>query len=333
MGTERAKIAAGRGTGDGPGDVATLMREVRRLEIRARRRVDDLLGGEYHSAFRGRGIEFAEVREYQPGDEVRLIDWNVTARAGRPFVKRFVEERQLTVFLVVDASASMRFGTRGKTKARAAAEAGAMIALASARNNDRCGLMLFGDTHTHVPASKGRGHSLRIVRELLAAERGAGPDAGGRERSDGPRTLAEALREADRHLAQRAIVVVITDLVPALGEPAPANAPPPWARALGMLARRHEVVVIAVEDAAEHALPALGLVEFMDAETGQAVRMDLSRGAARRMAAAAAEARRRNDRAIGLSGAEVLRVHPHEPIADALHRFFTARAGVKRAAR
>ena len=148
-----------------------VLRRVRRLEIRTRRLVDESLAGSYHSVFKGRGVEFAEVREYEPGDDVRTIDWNVSAKMGHPFVKKFTEERELTVMLVVDASASGRFGTRASTKLETAAEIAALLAFSAIRNNDRVGLLLFTDrVERFVPPRKGRQHGLRVLRELMAFE-------------------------------------------------------------------------------------------------------------------------------------------------------------------
>lgn len=219
-----------------------LMREVKRLEIRSRRRVDQLLGGQYHSVFKGQGIEFAEVREYQPGDEVRWIDWNVTARTGVPHVKRFVEERQLTVILAVDAGISSAFGTT-RTKLRLSAEVGAVLAMAAARNNDLVGLHLIGARERlHLPPSKGRTHTLRVLRELLGAEP-----------AERPSELAEELDELGRSLKRRAVVFVISDLLPGLrNDHGDVQTEPAWARPLRLMARRHEVIALTVEDLARY---------------------------------------------------------------------------------
>jgi len=237
-----------------------LMKEVRRLEIRARRRVDDLFGGEYHSAFKGQGIEFAEVREYEPGDDIRTIDWNVTARAGRPFVKRFVEERQLTVILAVDLSASGLFGSGEKTKGRVAIETAAVLASAASRNNDRVGTILFDDeVRLFVPPAAGRPHLLRVLRELLDAQ-----PAGG---SSG---MPEALRTLDRVLHRRSIVFVVSDFEG--GEW--TGDEPAWAAPLRRLGRRHEVAALTIADPREVELPRIGLIELQDPETGKRVLFD-----------------------------------------------------------
>ena len=157
-----------------------MLKQVRLIELRTRGWVDSLFGGEYHSVFKGQGMEFAEVREYQPGDDVRAIDWNVTARMGHPYVKRYIEERELTVLLAVDLSGSKQFGTRGRFKAELAAEIAAVLALSAVRNNDRVGLLVFTDRIEHfVPARKGRRHVLRLIRDVLAFRpQGRGTDLG-----------------------------------------------------------------------------------------------------------------------------------------------------------
>ena len=252
-----------------------LMKEVRRLEIRSRRRVDDLFGGEYHSAFKGQGIEFAEVREYEPGDDVRTIDWNVTARAGKPYIKRFVEERQLTVMLAVDLSASGRFGSGTKSKARLAIETAAVVATAAARNSDLTGLILFDDrVRLFLPPGKGRPHLLRLLRELLSAEPKAGSSA-----------MPEALRTLDRVLHRRAIVFLLSDFLGPTADPEPAWAPP--AR---RLARRHELIALSIADPRERSLPRLGLIELEDPETGRRTVLDTASPARRRRLASAAHA-------------------------------------------
>src|SRR5262249_32060413 len=178
-----------------------VLRKVRRLEIRTRRLVDESLAGSYHSVFKGRGVEFAEVREYEPGDDVRTIDWNVSAKMGHPFVKKFTEERELTVVLVVDASGSGRFGSSAATKRETAAAVGALLAFSAIRNNDRVGLLLFTDRiERFVPPRKGRDHGLRVLRELLAFETaGRGTD------------LAAALDVLRRVVTKRSVVFLISD--------------------------------------------------------------------------------------------------------------------------
>ncbi|NOY80441.1 MAG: DUF58 domain-containing protein [Kiritimatiellaeota bacterium] len=225
-----------------------LIANVRRIEIRTRRIVDELTAGAYHSVFKGRGMEFDEVREYQPGDDVRTIDWNVTARFGRPFIKKFVEERELTVFLVVDVSGSGDFGSTDRSKNEHAAELAALLAFSAIRNNDRVALLLFtDDQELFVPPRKGRRHVLRLVRDLLAWERT-------RAGTDIARALESMMRLADR----RAIVFLISDLLDS-----------GFDKALAVAARRHDVVALRIMDRREVALPRLGNVWVEDAESGE----------------------------------------------------------------
>ncbi len=290
-----------------------LMREVRRLEIRSRRRVDQLLGGQYHSVFKGQGIEFAEVREYQPGDEVRWIDWNVTARTGTPFVKRFDEERQLTVILAVDAGLTSAFGT-SRSKLRLSAEVGAVLAMAAARNNDLVGLHLIGaKERLHLPPSKGRTHTLRIMRELLGAQP-----------AERPSELAEELDELGRSLKRRAVVFIVSDLLSGLN--AEDEEEPSWGRPLRMLARKHEVVALTVEDPRENALPDVGMLRMVDPVTGRRVLVDTgSRSVRSRYAAAAARDHAAIDRALGRARVDRVRLATDRGFGDDLARYLRTR--------
>jgi uncharacterized protein (DUF58 family) len=273
-----------------PGGVPReILRQVRLIELRTRGWVNSLFSGEYHSVFKGQGMEFAEVREYQHGDDVRNIDWNVTARMGHPYVKKHVEERELTVLLLVDLSGSEQFGTRGRLKAELAAELAAVLALSAIRNNDRVGLLIFTDHVEHVvPPKKGRRHVLRLIRDLLAFRpRGRGTD------------IATALDYAGRMLPHRAILFVLSDfLIPeprlamaAAGDDAGSGAgsfysgPGPafeaFARTLKLVSNRHDVVAIRMVDEAEEALPDAGLLVLTDPETGQDVAVDTGRAALR----------------------------------------------------
>lgn len=241
-----------------------LMREVKRLEIRARRRVDDLFGGQYHSAFKGQGIEFAEVREYQPGDEVRTIDWNVTARTGHPHIKRFTEERQLTVILCVDCSVSTGFGTVVRTKHQLACELGAVLTLAAGKNNDRVGLQIFGSNHLqqesfHLRPSKGKTHARRIMRELIDSEPG-----------NSPFMLSDALTELGRTHKRRAIIFVLSDFLSGLSN----RSEPDWAKPMRMIARKHEVVALQLTDPFEFELPQAGLIRMHDPISGRRFSVD-----------------------------------------------------------
>ncbi len=232
-----------------------ILRQVKRIELRTRGLVNARFVGEYHSVFKGQGMEFAEVREYQAGDEVRTIDWNVSARMHRLFVKRYVEERELTVLLVVDCSGSSRFGTGARDKQSLAAELAAVLALTATRNNDRVGLVLCSDRIEHVvPPRKGRRHALRLVRDVLAWPSTArGTD------------LGLALDWAARVLTHRAIVFVISDFVT-----------PPIERHLKRLSQRHDLVAVVLDEPGERDLPDVGVARLVDAETGKYLEIDTS---------------------------------------------------------
>jgi len=232
-----------------------ILRQVKLLELRTRGLVNSLFTGEYRSVFKGQGMEFAEVREYQAGDEVRSIDWNVTARMQRPYVKRYIEERELTVMLAVDVSGSERFGTRRRFKSEVASELAAVLALSAIRNNDRVGNLMFTDRIEHVvPPRKGRRHALRLIRDILAFEpEGRGTDIGA------------ATEYLNKMLAHKAIIFLVSDF---LGESVE--------RPLKLLAQRHDVVAVTLEDPSERILPDIGLVRLVDPETGQALDIDTS---------------------------------------------------------
>jgi len=237
------------------------LRKIRRIQIRTKTILESGIGGAYHAVFKGRGMEFAEVREYAPGDEVRTIDWNVTARMGAPYVKKFVEERDLTLLLLVDVSGSQQFGSQYLLKRDYAAELAAVLAFSAVANHDRVGAVLFSDRiEGYVPPGRGRDHALRIVRDLLAREPvGRGTD------------LTGALRFAQRVLRRRGIVALISDFQ-AEG----------YEKALGALRRRHDVVALHVRDPREGDLPVAGLVAFADPETGERVVADTARPEVRR---------------------------------------------------
>src|SRR5262245_53923127 len=237
-----------------------LLRKVRRLEIRSRHLVEDLFSGQAQSVFKGRGIEFEEVRPYVPGDEVRDLDWNVTARLGQPYVKRFVEQRELTVILVVDVSRSMRFGTAGAEKRELAAELCAVLGFAAARNDDRVGLVLVAEQVEHfVPPARGKSHLLRMLRDVLAVE---------------PRGHGTRLGEAARFLLstshRRSLIFWISDFEDTID-----------LKDFRVLARRHELTALALRDPRDEMLPALGWIEFEDLETGQRRLVDTSRRSTR----------------------------------------------------
>lgn len=248
-------------------DTRALLQRIRRIEIATKRAVQDRLQGQYHSVFKGRGMAFSEVRAYSPGDEVRAIDWNVTARTGHLHVKRFEEERELTVMVLCDLSASTDFGSRERTKAEVAAEIAALLAFSAVANGDRVGLVLFTDrVEKFVPPRKGRRHALRLVSEIL------------RFRPEGRGTsLGAALEFLRRALKRSAVAFVLSDFLEdggaaAAGEPRPF----PFERALRIAARKHDVVPILLGDRLESELPAAGLAWIEDPETGQTFRIDLS---------------------------------------------------------
>src|SRR3954470_10948837 len=232
-----------------------ILRQVKLLELRTRGLVNSTFSGEYRSVFKGQGMEFAEVREYQPGDEVRSIDWNVTARMQRPYVKRYIEERELTVMLAVDVSGSERFGTRRRFKSEVASELAAVLAMSAIRNNDRVGCVMFTDRIEHVvPPRKGRRHALRLIRDILAFEpKGRKTDIGG------------ATEYINKMLSHKAIIFLVSDF---LGDDIE--------RPLKLLAQRHDVVAVTVEDPSEQVLPDIGLVRFVDPETDEALDIDTS---------------------------------------------------------
>jgi uncharacterized protein (DUF58 family) len=232
-----------------------VLRKVRRIEITTNRLVNESLAGEYHSVFKGRGMEFNEVREYQHGDDVRTIDWNVTSRAGRPFVKRYVEERELTVMLLVDASASGLFGSSDKTKSEIAAEISAVIAFSAIKNNDRVGAILFTDSvEKFIPPRRGSTHALRVIREVLFYS----PEHRGTR-------IQSALEHLNLVVHKRSVVFLISDLLDQGFE-----------QSLRAANRRHDVVVIQIVDSRERDLPETGILQIRDAETGEIVWIDTS---------------------------------------------------------
>jgi uncharacterized protein (DUF58 family) len=233
-----------------------ILKKIRQIEIRTNRLVTESLAGAYHSVFKGQGMNFDEVREYQPGDDVRTIDWNVTARMNHPFIKKFVEERELTLMLVVDVSGSGLFGSRAQSKRELAAEIASVLAFSAIRNNDKVGLLLFTDeVEKFIPPRKGRGHVLRVIREVLYYE----PKRRGTD-------LINALEFMGRVLPHRSIAVVVSDFQ----TPQTSGALPlPIQTALRMANRRHDVVAVQITDRYEMELPALGRLTLEDAETGE----------------------------------------------------------------
>ncbi len=230
-----------------------ILRKVRQIEIRARSAVNSVLSGAYSSSFKGRGMEFAEVREYIAGDEIRTIDWNVTARTGTPFVKKFVEERELTVLLVVDASSSGEFGSQKEMKGEVMATLSALLAFSAIKNNDRVGLLIFtSKVEKFIPPQKGRKHVLRVIRELLYHK----PEERGTD-------LAVALEHVNRLLKRRAVVFIVSDF--ATGD---------FQQPMRLLQQRHDAIAVTVVDPRERDLPDVGFLELEDAETGEVVLVD-----------------------------------------------------------
>lgn len=288
-----------------PAVSAEILQQVKAIELRTRGLVTSLFAGEYRSLFRGQGMEFAEVRAYEHGDDFRAIDWNVSARLASPYVKTFTEERELTVMLVVDQSGSTRFG-QPVTKAALAVEVGAVLALAAAAQSDRVGALLFADeVEQVVPPRKGRRHALRVIRDLIAFA------------PQGRRTnLAASLTYATRLLRHHSIVVVLSDFL-AEG----------WERPLRRLAARHEVVAIIVEDPRERDLPESGWVELEDAETGKRVLVDTgSRELRDRIHLLADRRREERTRLLSAAGVDTVTLSTGSDYAIPLRRAFALRA-------
>jgi uncharacterized protein (DUF58 family) len=283
-----------------------ILKKVRRIEIRTNRLVNESLAGEYHSVFKGRGMEFDEVREYTPGDDIRTIDWNVTSRMGHPYVKKYVEERELTVMLLVDASASGDFGTAGSTKREVAAEVCALLAFSAIRNNDRVGLLVFTDREErYVPPRKGRNHVLRVIREVLTFQ------------PVGRRTdLTLALESLARGIRRRSVAFVVSDFLDSGFE-----------QALRLANRKHDLIAISLSDPREEELPAVGILELEDAETGRTLLVDTwdrrVRARYSEVARERIEGRRRLFRRNKVDSVELATGHPYDV---PLVRFFRERA-------
>jgi uncharacterized protein (DUF58 family) len=291
----------------------TIVKKMRQLEVRTRRLMNDSLIGEYRSVFKGRGMDFDEVREYVAGDEVRTIDWNVTARAGRPFVKKYTEERELNILLVVDISASGNFGSGGQSKRELAAEVASLLALSAIRNSDKVGLLLYSDRiEEYLPAKKGRRHVLRVVREILYhTPRGRGTDS------------VKAIEVASHVLHRRAIVFLISDFQSG-GNAAEVRSR--LRRAMRQTNRRHDLIAIHIEDPCERRLPDVGMLALEDAETGDLIELDTADPAVRehfnRQADERIEHLVRDFRSEGIDTLELKTSAPYLPV---LQRFFRSR--------
>ena len=290
-----------------PGAIPSeLLRKIRRIELRVRRLLDSLFLGEYHSVFRGRGIEFSNVREYSPGDDIRAIDWNVTARLGYPYIKQFIEERELTVLLVVDVSQSGAYGSTGQSKLEMATELAALLAFSAIRNNDRVGLVAFSDrVEKFVPPRKGRQHVLRVIRELLSVNpQGRGTD------------IVPALNYISRVQRRKSVVFLISDFIAANYE-----------ATLRVVERRHDVIAIVITDPREQELPPSGLIMLEDAETGDAVAVDAGdakvRAAYQRIAAEVQAQRIASLTAVGVDRIDISTAASY---VEPMNRFFRSRA-------
>ncbi|MGA3143595.1 MAG: DUF58 domain-containing protein [Verrucomicrobiota bacterium] len=296
-----------------PEKAKNILGRMRQLEIRTRRLVNDTLAGQYHSVFKGRGMDFDEVREYVPGDEVRTIDWNVTARSGHPFVKKFTEERELTILLLVDVSASGNFGSAANSKRELAAEIASVLAFSAIRNSDKVGLILYTDrVEEYIPPKKGRRHVLRVVREILFHQpRGRGTDT------------VKALDFANHILHRRAIAFLISDFQ---SSDDPDQALENLRRAMRQTNRRHDLVALHIQDAREKSLPDVGVLAIEDAETDEVVELDTADPKIRaRFEAEVNERTQRLVRGFRAEAIDTLELDTAVPYLPALQRFFKNR--------
>ncbi len=284
---------------------AEILKKIRALEIKTRGWVETAFAGDYHSVFKGRGMNFEEVREYQPGDDIRAIDWNVTARLGNAFVKKFTEERELTVMLVVDVSASGNFGSVAQSKRELAAEVACVLAFSAIRNNDKVGLILFSDqVELFIPPKKGRSHTLRVIREILFFEPvGRGTDP----------TLA--LDYLNKIVTRRAVVFFVSDFQ--TGD---------FSRALAVTARRHDFIAIHVQDEREKVLPNIGFITLEDAETGEQIVINTGdRGTRTRFAEIAETQRTELNRTLRRNNIDAISLRTGEDYLIPLRSFFKQR--------
>jgi uncharacterized protein (DUF58 family) len=284
---------------------AELFKKARKIEIAARRLVDEQLAGQYHSVFKGRGLIFSDVRPYYEGDDIRAIDWNITARMNFPHVKQFVEERDRTVNLMIDMSASGYFGSVGVSKRELAAELAAVVAFSAIKNNDRVGLYIVTDkVERFVPPKKGRRHVLRVIGEILAFE----PTSRGTDLAEGLDMLAKIAR-------RRSVVFLVSDFL-STG----------WETAMRIARQRHEVVPVVVGDPLERALPSVGLLALEDLETGQIVEIDTSGRAGQEFARRARDQAREREQSLRRLNVDIVEVQTDESYVDALIAFFKVRA-------
>ncbi len=290
-------------------DVKELMAKVGKIRILTNRLIDDQLAGDYHSTFKGQGVEFDEVRPYEVGDDVRTIDWNVTARTGVPYIKRYAEERELTILFMVDVSGSQGYGSVRRSKMELAAEVTALLALTAIRNQDKIGLILFSDKIVkYIPPRKGRDSVMRLVREVLAAE----------DDAQGGTDISAALKFLNGVQKRRAVVFLVSDFL------APAES---YERLLRATARHHDVIGVSVSDPAESALPNVGLVELQDPETGAIQLVDTASAAVRKAFAAQAAAESEELKTFfRRTGIDTLPVSTDKPYIDGVRALFKRRA-------
>ena len=296
-------------------DVKELMAKVGKIRILTNKLIDDQLSGDYHSTFKGQGVEFDEVRPYTPGDDVRTIDWNVTAKTGLPYIKRFSEERELTILFLVDVSGSQGYGSVRRSKMELAAEVTALLALTAIRNQDKIGLVLFSDQIVkYIPPRKGRDSVMRLVREVLAAE----------DQATGGTDIAAALKFLNGVQKRRAVVFLVSDF---LSSSRTSHTSQTFEKLLRATSRHHDMVCVPVSDPAECELPNVGLVELEDPETGELVLADTSSAAVRRKFAQAAEEANEDLRKFFLkTGIDTLAIDTSRPYIDEVRALFKRRA-------
>jgi uncharacterized protein (DUF58 family) len=284
---------------------AEILKKIRTLEIKTKGLVETVFAGDYHSVFKGRGMNFEDVREYQPGDEIRAIDWNVTARLGNAFVKKFTEERELTVMLIVDVSASGNFGSAAQSKRELAAEVACLLAFSAIRNNDKVGLILFTDrVELFIPPKKGRSHTLRLIREILFFEpAGRGTDA------------ALVLDYLNKIVTRRAVVFFISDFQA-----------PDFTHALAVSGRRHDFVAIQIQDEREQVLPNVGIITLEDAETGEQIEINTAdRSTRSRFSDLAEQKTQELSRTLRRNNIDAITLRTSEDYLPALRSFFKHR--------
>jgi uncharacterized protein (DUF58 family) len=283
-----------------------ILKKVRHIEIQTRGIVNDVFSGQYHSVFKGRGMDFAEVREYQFGDDIRTIDWNVSARAGKPYVKVFEEERELTVMLLVDVSSSAEFGTQNRIKGELAVELCAVLAFSAIKNSDKVGLIIFTDRiEKYLPPKKGKSHVLRVLRELLYF------------RPQGKKTdIGAALEFLNRVLRKRATVFLVSDFISE-----------PYEKALRISNKRHDLVAMTIVDPREQALPDIGLIEFEDAETGETIIIDTNDVSIMSLfSSQSQEERQKREKLFNIMDIDHIDIYTNKSYMEPLIAFFRTRA-------